>query len=769
MTRRLSAPRLTVPRLSAPVLLPAFVLVLLVLGPAPTAHAAEADALPPSVTDAIGVNIHFTGAPARDLDMIRDAGFGWVRMDFVWQSVEREKGRYRFGPYDELVEGLSSRGIRALFILDYSNPLWEADRSVRTEEGRKAFARFAAAAAARYRGKGIRWEIWNEPNLEGFWKPQPAADDYAALAIETAKAMRAVDPEATILAPASSGFPWAFLERIFELGVLGHIDEVSVHPYRASAPETALEDYARLRGLIARHLPPGRRAPPIVSGEWGYSTWHHGGKPFSEEVQAAYLLRQLLTNIAEGIPLSIWYDWANDGPDPRETEHNFGTVTLDRRPKPAYIAAKTMTSLLGRARFERRIRAGAEDHILLFRRGAHRNADGGDRGARDSGGGEGPVLAAWTTGRDRLLALDVLARNGSGPGGSVPDGFRPEGSGLDGSVKGVGMGGETVTLKADGGLLRLPLDGKPLYVELPPGVRSIGAWGLEAEPHAKGIRVRVLRSGSGTVPATLDVLLGGERVARDLAVEGDASRAVDLPVAWPRGKPLRVAASLRDASGRELAALPAMEVIDLDAFGDPSGDPPSAEQPLAGHLAAILDGDAGVDAEASLASVAVAEGEPFSGAAALRLDYRFAKGWRFVRVAPARPGAADRAERPVPAERGARPEGRSGSSSGEILGAEIPGPATYSVWVKGDGSGNVLRARVRDAKGETFQPAGLPVSWKGWRRVEMPLDGSEAGSWGGDGKVDWPIRWDTLILVDSTRDGGEGSMELSGAMLIRRP
>ena len=41
------------------------------------------------VPDGLGVNIHFTGAPARHLDMLRDGGFRFVRMDFVWDRCKR--------------------------------------------------------------------------------------------------------------------------------------------------------------------------------------------------------------------------------------------------------------------------------------------------------------------------------------------------------------------------------------------------------------------------------------------------------------------------------------------------------------------------------------------------------------------------------------------------------------------------------------------------------------------------------------------------------
>ena len=56
---------------------------------------ARPDALPPPVIpQCVGVNIHFTGAPARDLDGLQAGGFGWVRMDFVWSAIEKVKGRY---------------------------------------------------------------------------------------------------------------------------------------------------------------------------------------------------------------------------------------------------------------------------------------------------------------------------------------------------------------------------------------------------------------------------------------------------------------------------------------------------------------------------------------------------------------------------------------------------------------------------------------------------------------------------------------------------
>ena len=338
--------------------------------------AAAAAELPgPAVPDGLGVNIHFTGAPARDLKMIQAAGFKFIRMDFTWAAIEKEKGVYDFAPYDQLTDALAQRGIRALYILDYNNPLYEPELSVRTEEGRVAFARFAAAAAKRYAGRGIIWELWNEPNIKGFWKPEPHVNDYMALAKAVLPAVRRADPHAVCIAPATSGMAFEFLEACFRQGLLELVDAVSVHPYRGAPPETAAGDYARLREMIARYRPQ-RPDLPIVSGEWGYSSvW----KGMDDRLQGQYLPRQFLTNLSLGIPLSIWYDWHDDGPDPKESEHHFGTVTLEYRSKPAYLAMKTLARALAGMHFVRRLASPPDDYLLLF------------------SDGKRSTVAAWTT------------------------------------------------------------------------------------------------------------------------------------------------------------------------------------------------------------------------------------------------------------------------------------------------------------------------------------------------------------------------------------
>lgn len=344
--------------------------VLVVAALSSSAHATEAvdryKLLPgPVLPEGFGVNIHFRGQPC-DLDMIAEAGLKLIRMDLTWAVIEHTKGIYEFEKlgYDSLTEGCDKRGIRLLYILGYSNTLYEDGRSVRTQAGREAFAAFAEAAAERYAGKGILWEIWNEPNIKHFWDPQPSTDDYCELVQLTAPRIKEADPNGLVVAGATSQIPLEWLEECFKRGMLEWIDVLSVHPYRSQPPETVIGDYAELRRLVERYVPQGKQMP-IISGEWGYSNLNWDRTRLSEQEQAEYLARMFLINLHQGIDVSVWYDWKNDGTNPNEREHQFGLVRHDGNPKAAYLAAKVLCSTLAGYSLVERIDLGSDSDFAF--------------------------------------------------------------------------------------------------------------------------------------------------------------------------------------------------------------------------------------------------------------------------------------------------------------------------------------------------------------------------------------------------------------------
>jgi polysaccharide biosynthesis protein PslG len=420
-------------------------LIFLMLASFSLLLARGAEIPPPILPGGVGVNIHFVTGHERELDMIAAAGFKFIRMDFHWNGIEPKKGQYDWSGYEQLLANLDKRGLRAIFILDYSNPLYEEtvtsphpitgkpDQMVASPqhpESVAAFARWAAAAAKHFQGRHVLWEIWNEPNGH-FWSPKPDVHQYATLALATCKAIRDADPQAAIIGPASAGFPWEFLEMFLKSGVLEYVDAVSVHPYRnpQTPPETAAAEYHKLKSMIERYAPPARKGQiPILSGEWGYSTFKRG---VSLETQAAFAARQQLSNLLNGVPLSIWYDWKNDGPDLNENEHNFGTVLPDLKPKPAYMAIQTLTRELASYRIVRRLDLpGDKDYALLCTNEAGQQK-----------------LAAWTLGDPHSVSLEITLKGNA-------------------KLTLVTSNGKSTTPRIDTGRLVLDLVSAPQYVTL---------------------------------------------------------------------------------------------------------------------------------------------------------------------------------------------------------------------------------------------------------------------------------------------------------------
>jgi len=237
--------------------------------------------------------------------------------------------------------------------------------------------------------------------------------------------MRAADPGCKIVAPATSRIDLKFIEKVFQAGILKWLDAVTVHPYRGKEPETVTAEYRRLRELIDKYAPPEKKGLPILSGEWGYSLLHFRGTPNPSERQASYLARQFLINLMNDVRLSIWYDWHDDGPDPNEYEHNFGTVTHTYERKPAYFAAWTLLHTLSGMRFLSRLPLKSpDDYALLF--------SNGDRTA----------IAIWTTEKPHSVSLPVKGKR----------------------LQVISMYGENRTMEAKDGKLKIELTHNPQYI-----------------------------------------------------------------------------------------------------------------------------------------------------------------------------------------------------------------------------------------------------------------------------------------------------------------
>ena len=366
----------------------ALLLTVLAFAPVPAdARAAERLAGPDIAS---GLSVQFTDnflkqESWRDrLDLISALGATVVRIDLNWPWVEAETGRYDWALYDQYAAELVKRRLRPLFILNrpnspYGKP-YDAVVDGKRERGIgpptatqdvAAFARFAAAAAERYRHLDPIWEIWNEPDQNGFWPPTPSPADYVTLARETCLAVKQRVPNAVVVGPAAAQMPtiWRPKKPLFDAlladtTLLTCLDAISLHTHRfRQKPETASRDYAVLRDAYLSKWPRAVPQKPLIDTEWGDSV-HTSG--LTEDTQARWVARMYLVNLMEQVRLTNWYCLVDVGNDDAEMEHRFGLVRLDGTRRPAYQAYQVLAQQLGTmkleqvvARFNQRTAEGA--------------------------------------------------------------------------------------------------------------------------------------------------------------------------------------------------------------------------------------------------------------------------------------------------------------------------------------------------------------------------------------------------------------------------
>lgn len=349
----------------------------------------------PQIPYSLGVNVHLSKPRPGEMKMLAAGGFRWIRAAFLWSVTEKHKGQYDFKPYDTLLASVRPYHIRIMFILCFANPLYQHGQYPSTPKARRAFCRWVAAAVKHFKGHGILWEMWNEPNsLYSPWHSMPS--QYMRLAVAVGKTIHHVAPHAMYVGPALSLLDTSslnFIKRCGQAGLLNYFNAVTVHPYRTCipqivGPESAAGDYRRLRAVISHYVPKGK-VVPVISGEWGYSSTDFNG---NNARQARYAAREFLVNLSQGIPLSIWYDWHDDGPHPKNRENNFGLVNNAYHrghhpvytPKAAYYAIQTLSRELNGCHFVRRLKVGKKgDYVLLFH------------------GPRGDCIAAWKVGPKR--------------------------------------------------------------------------------------------------------------------------------------------------------------------------------------------------------------------------------------------------------------------------------------------------------------------------------------------------------------------------------
>ena len=318
----------------------------------------------------------------RDIQLVQDMGFGWVKQSFAWRDIEGfVKNEYDWYRPDRIVEQANDANLNLLVRLDHQ-PLWSVedlvDRPITENQppiNYQDYGDFCFEVANRFKGRIQAYQVWNEPNLSREWGEQsPSPAEYTELLRVCYEGIKAGDPDAIVvsagLAPTGDQPPRAmpdidFLQGMYDAGAANYFDALGLNAPGFKAPPTLApeeglnEEWGGHRWNVFRHVEDmreimvanGDSEKQVVILETGWIleqdlhpsySWHG----VTEAQQAEYLVG------AYEFARENWQPWI--GPiftiymadldwTPEDHEQYWWSITLpDGTPRLSYLALQAM-------------------------------------------------------------------------------------------------------------------------------------------------------------------------------------------------------------------------------------------------------------------------------------------------------------------------------------------------------------------------------------------------------------------------------------------
>lgn len=311
----------------------------------------------------------------RDLTLMKEADFKWVKQTFAWETIEAPtKGTFDWSISDRVVTAVNTHGLKLLARVS-SDPevagFWAGPPPGNGDN----FAEFLFALASRYNctpqavGCIQAYQVWNEPNLAREWggnPPNPA--QYTEFLRKAYAAIKRANPNAIVInagmAPTGDNSATAMPDDVFYEGMYqamggssnGYFDMLGVHgagfaappeldPAEAAADQRyggyrffAFRHVEDIRAIMERYGDAGKKIVLLEFG-WTYDSvnpaykWHGADAGITAMVQGDYLRRAYqyaTTNWQPWIGLMNLLtmpnlDWLDDG-NPQDEEQYWWAI-----------------------------------------------------------------------------------------------------------------------------------------------------------------------------------------------------------------------------------------------------------------------------------------------------------------------------------------------------------------------------------------------------------------------------------------------------------
>jgi xylan 1,4-beta-xylosidase len=313
--------------------------------------------------------------------VVDELGFRYIRFHAIFHdvlgTVRVVDGRtvYDWTKIDQLYDDLLAKGIRPFVELGFTPQsmatsqqtifYWKGNTShPESVAWRDLIDAFIRHLQSRYGAEEVRqwfFEVWNEPNLDGFWE-RADQQAYFELYDLTAKTIKSIDPKLRVGGPSTAGAAWVpeFLDHAAQSGAA--VDFVTTHTYGVDggfldemgesdtklspSPDAIVGDVRNVREQITKSRFPHL---PLFFTEWSTS-YTPRDAVHDSYISAAYILTKLKASqgLVQGMSYWTYSDlFEEPGPPPTPFHGGFGLLTREGIRKPAFFAYKYLHALTG--------------------------------------------------------------------------------------------------------------------------------------------------------------------------------------------------------------------------------------------------------------------------------------------------------------------------------------------------------------------------------------------------------------------------------------
>lgn len=314
----------------------------------------------------LGLNTQFMLYPPnvreRQIAALKALGLKWVRVGLHWMLLEPKQGEWKFEMADISLGLVKQHGLRAVttvvgtpgdassapFLSRYTDKYPPKDPARLAQSMVTLVKRYPQVEA---------WQVWNEPNIPGFWYPKADPEGYGRLLATSVAAIRAAAPDKVIVMAGMAyysqmpGREGLMLEAMGKLGAFGMNLVAAYHPYTPTAEgsDATSRDFLQHAPFINKWLR-AAGARQIWATEWGWSSYA-GPKEeqpiIGEAGQAEYTLKRLALMAALDYDRIFLFTLADIDERAGVRDRRYGLLTEAGEPKPVYRALASFLATTG--------------------------------------------------------------------------------------------------------------------------------------------------------------------------------------------------------------------------------------------------------------------------------------------------------------------------------------------------------------------------------------------------------------------------------------